>query len=224
MSQSIPATHTHVIHEDDHHARIRWAGVIAGIFGTLSLLAVLTVLGAAIGLSVADRNSDAHNFALGAGTWGMISALIAFAFGGWLAVRSSERTARDHCLLQSGMVWMVSLALLTYMLGSGVGSLVGKAAQGAVANPDVTHRVTNDGSTGSTASTGSTLTADSSRNTPYVDPASAEQAADRGAKTAWGTLAAMLLGLGASLAGGYVGARNDNDGERHMAAPAASTY
>jgi MFS family permease len=194
------------------HDRVRWPAIIAGLFGTLSMMAVLAVLGAAIGLSAFDRHSDAGNFGIGAGIWGAVSALLSFAFGGWLAARTSDRHGRDHGVLQSAMVWMVSVALLTYLLGSGLGALTTSAAQGGAANPDLTSRISGDSATAGT-------TGDVSTNFNRAD---AERAAERGAQGAWGALIAMLLGLGASLAGGYLGSRRDHDGDDRRSHPAAT--
>ncbi|MEZ0265480.1 MAG: hypothetical protein ACAI43_12195, partial [Phycisphaerae bacterium] len=47
------------------------------------------------------------------------------------------------------------------------------------------------------------------------DPKNQEKAADTTAKSAWGTLVSMLLGLGAAAAGGLVGARNRQDHVHH---------
>jgi MFS family permease len=201
MSQAIHTPGSYTDHYDDHHDRVRWPAIIAGLFGTLSVLAVLMVLGTAIGLSAVDQNSDARNFAIGAGIWGAISMLIAFAFGGWLAARSSDPYARGKGMLQSAMVWMVSVALLTYILGAGLGSLTRSAAQGTAANTDMTSRVQTDTPA---------LGVDTN-----VNRAQTERTAEQGARGAWGTLIAMLLGLGAAMGGGYLGSRRQDDGEDH---------
>ncbi|MEZ0266637.1 MAG: hypothetical protein ACAI43_18055, partial [Phycisphaerae bacterium] len=69
--------------------RVRWGPIIAGLFAALSTLAVLGVLGIAVGASAYDPGDSARNFGIGAGIWGAVSALLAFFIGGWLAARAA---------------------------------------------------------------------------------------------------------------------------------------
>ncbi len=48
---------------------VRWEPVIAGLFGTLTTLATLSVLGLAIGLLAFDAGDQASPFGIGAGIW-----------------------------------------------------------------------------------------------------------------------------------------------------------
>jgi hypothetical protein len=110
--------------------RVRWASIIAGLFTVLSMLVLFTVLGIALGLSSFDANNP-RSFGIGAGIYGIVSALIAFAIGGFVAARTAAVTGTDNALLQSGMVWMVTIALIVNFIGSGVGTLL-NVAGGAV--------------------------------------------------------------------------------------------
>src|SRR4051812_15476716 len=70
--------------------RVRWGPILAGTFAALTTLAILTTLGAAVGLSTYDRGrDDPRNFAIATGVWGIISMVIAFALGGWMAARAA---------------------------------------------------------------------------------------------------------------------------------------
>jgi hypothetical protein len=69
--------------------RVRWGPILIGLFAALTALAVLSILGTAVGLSAYDAGDDARRFAVGAGVWGIISMLLAFGFGGWMAARSA---------------------------------------------------------------------------------------------------------------------------------------
>ena len=62
--------------------------ILAGTFAALTGLAVLNTLGTAIGLSAWDPGDDTRRFAIGAGVWGVISLLISFGLGGFIAGRS----------------------------------------------------------------------------------------------------------------------------------------
>lgn len=149
--------------------RVRWGPVIAGLFVSLAVLAVLATLGVAVGFSAADRNDSASTFGIGAGIWGAASALIAFFVGGLVAARTAATPVtavdteghlkNDNGLLQGAMVWAVAIPLTTYLAASTVSGAIGgagravagglqtgiqataTAAQGSLQNNDSVNRV-----------------------------------------------------------------------------------
>lgn len=118
---------TAVINPTDH---VRWAAVLAGLFTVFAALIVLTVLGIAIGLSTYDADNP-NAFGIGAGLYGAISALIAFALGGFIAGRTAALQGKDKGVLNGAMVWIVAIPLMVYMLGGSLGSLMGLAVDAA---------------------------------------------------------------------------------------------
>jgi len=217
--------------------RVRWGPILAGLFAALSTLAVLGVLGAAIAGSAYDPGDSGRAFGIGAGIWGALSALLAFALGGWVAARSAAVRGHDNGLLNGAMVWAVAIPVMGYFLASGAtraaetGSNIANTAmqassrmqsdQQSVASGDAqlasAQSPAGDGvSTGGSASAtggGSGGGAGGNMN----DPQAQERAADAGARAAWGTLVALLLGLAASAVGGYLGARGTGDHSRRVA-------
>lgn len=111
--------------------RVRWAAVLGGLFTVLAALVVLTVLGLAIGLSTFDANNPS-SFAFGASWWGIITAIIAFALGGFLAARSAAVAGPGNGILNGAMVWIVTIAVIVNLLTAGVGTLLGVASDAAV--------------------------------------------------------------------------------------------
>ena len=107
--------------------RVRWTSVIAGFFTVLCTIVVLTVLGIAIGLSTVDANNP-RGFALGVSVYGGAVALLAFFFGGWIAARTAAVGGAGNGILNGAMVWIITIPILVYVLGNGVGSLLGTAA------------------------------------------------------------------------------------------------
>jgi hypothetical protein len=204
--------------------RVRWPAVVAGLFGTLSLLAVLTVLGLAIGFSSVDYDSDANNFGIGAGVWGGVATVLAFALGGYIAAGTAAARGTCNALVQGATVWMVTVGLLVYLVAGGVGAMFNTAtravtatAQGVAANPTVT----NPDSTNAAARPGDQAT-DATRAAESVQQALTNTAnsvtrddvvrtADTSATGAWGTFLALMVGLGAALGGSYIGRR-----EKHV--------
>ena len=191
--------------------RIRWGPILAGVFAAITAAAVLSTLGTAIGLSAYDRGDDARSFAIGAGVWGAITMLIAFGLGGWLAARSAAFRGRGNAMLNGAMVAGVGIPLLMFLLGA-AGTVVGRqAAQGGQdrvqAGGGLQGAFDNAVQAGASVSAGE---APAARD----QAVQSEEAADTGSRAAWGTLIALLLAIGAAAAGGYLGARDTDDGNR----------
>ncbi|MBZ0286248.1 MAG: hypothetical protein K8I30_01435, partial [Anaerolineae bacterium] len=110
--------------------QIRWASVLAGLFTVFATLIVLTVLGIAVGLSTYDADNT-NAFGLGAGIWGAVSALIAFALGGFMAGRTAAVQGKDMGVLNGAMVWIVAIPLMIYLLGGSLSMLMGLAVNAA---------------------------------------------------------------------------------------------
>jgi MFS family permease len=205
--------------------RVRWGPIWAGIFSALATLAVLSVLGLAIGLSVYDRNDPGRAYGIGAGVWGVISYLIAFAIGGWVAGRTSALAGRRNSLINGAMVWTVAIPLLMFMLGGGLASLVSAGVNAAgdaaavASNTDDTAR-TNDMTDRAQTAAARIGDATGARNV------SGEDVRRKSAGAAWWTLVALLLGLGAASAGGwFAGSQDDVTGshDRHVGVGSTGT-
>jgi len=207
--------------------RVRWGPIFAGLCAALSTLAVLAVLGLAIGLSSYTPGQPASNFGIGAGIWGAISALIAFFIGGWLASYTAAGRSRWG-MLNGAMVWIVAIPLLLYLIAGGIGSLLntaGNVAAGAAANPAITNAVNgatgqnqgaangsttdNTGAAGNTGTNGNTGTAGNQAPGTNVTPQQAQDAARSAGNGAWGVLLSLVLGFLASTFGGWLGSRRN---------------
>jgi hypothetical protein len=174
---------------------------MAGAFAALTMLAVLGTLGAAIGLSAYDQNDDARRFAVGGGIWGVITMIVAFGFGGWLAARSAAIRGRDSGLLNGFMVAGVGIPILLLAIGS-AGVAMSSAA---VANDKNVAR--GDQFDGAQQASAVISPNDSARNN---NSARNEDIRDTGRRTAWSTLFALILAIGAASLAGLVGARDEH--------------
>jgi hypothetical protein len=198
--------------------RIRWGPVLAGLFAALSTLALLSVLGLAIGLSTWDPGDNARRYSVGAGVWSIISALIAFFVGGYLAARSAAAVGERNGLLNGGMVWAVAIPLMIFLVGGGMASLADMAINGSgtrvvyvdrAYTGDTTDRAqTAAARIGGTATGDTTTTAAIPNVTVATTPPPTREDARTAAKGAWFTLISLLLGLCAAAAGGLAGARS----------------
>ncbi len=203
--------------------RLSWGAIFAGLVTALGVMVLLSVLGLAVGLSSVDSDDQPGNFGLGAGIWGGISALIAFFVGGWMAgwARPTGHTAGG--LTQGVVMWMAAIVLLVYMLAGGVGSLLrtagnvaatGVQAAGASANAVADDPQMRQEVTAATQEVTDQVQSTIEQARQKVTPQNVERVADAAAGGAWGALISLLLTLGASAAGGYVGANADRPDAR----------
>jgi hypothetical protein len=219
--------------DDDVEVRptdlVRWGPVLAGLFSALATLVTLSVLGLAIGFTSYDPGDPGRAFGIGAGIWGAISALLSFLVGGFIAGRTAAFSGRSSGIMNGAMVWFVTIPLLIYLLGSGIGALArtagnvagtaagvaGQVAGGAAAAADdpalqaTAQAAGNDPALQATAQAlGQSAQATAQAlGQAATDPQNVEQAADTAANTAWGTLLSLGLAAAASILGGYLGAR-----------------
>jgi len=185
--------------------RVRWGPIFAGLFAALSTLAVLSLLGLAIGASAFDPGDRASGFGIGAGIWGGLSMLLAFLVGGWTAARTAAVRGERNGLINGAMVWAVAIPLLLYFLGSGISSLIGTAATtGAQAAGSAAGQAANNPALQATAQAGISGLQD--RAQALATPQNVASAVDAARRAALGALGSVLLGLGAASMGGFLGA------------------
>lgn len=204
--------------------RVRWGPIIAGLFAALSTLVVLGALGVAVAGTAYDPGDAARNFGMGAGIWAAASMLIAFFVGGLIAARTAAVRGHGNGAFQGAMVWMVAIPLLVYVVSS-VATRAARTA-GAMAN-SAAQTVTQGAAAASNTPQGQQAAGEAQNALPSADqakqkaqeagqqiqqaaqnPQNQEKVADATAKTGWGTLASLLLGLAAATVGGLVGARS----------------
>ncbi|MGF1635413.1 MAG: hypothetical protein ACFCVE_16330 [Phycisphaerae bacterium] len=204
--------------------RVRWGPILAGLFAALATLALLSVLGAAIGATAFDANDSLSAFGIGAGIWGIISALLAFLVGGWLAARSAAVRGHGNGMLNGTMVWAVAIPLMLYFVSGGLTSLLGTTAgiagDAAGAATSGAAQVADDGLE-DPLDRAQTAAGRVGEQVPQVTGqdvrSGTAEAADAVDSGLWWTLLALLLSLGAAAAGGFIGARktyHDHDGDR----------
>lgn len=106
---------------------VRWGPIVAGLVSVIALLAILSALGLAIGLSAVEGDGLAQ-ISTGAWIWGIASAAIAFFVGGMVAAMSSAVGGRERGLLNGLMVGAASITATLLLIGFGAGSLLGAGA------------------------------------------------------------------------------------------------
>lgn len=185
--------------------RVRWAAVLSGLVVALMTVALLSVLGLAIGLTAVAPSNATGTLAFGMGIWSVISVLIALMVGGWAAARTAAAPGRANGALNGAMVGVTTTLLVFGLLGSGIGTLVAAAdsavTTGAQLAAPLIGQVTNDPALQATAQT---LIGQNALASPPNDISA-------GSLAAWGLLFALLIGLLAATLGGLLGARSVTD-------------
>jgi hypothetical protein len=207
-----PNVEIDVVHPTD---RVRWGPIIAGVFAAMTAAAVLSTLGAAIGMSAYDASDDPRRFAIGFGIWGIITMLVAYALGGWLAGRSAAFRGRNNGLLNGALVAAVGIPLTLFLLGS-AGAVIGAQASERDTGATQARGGAAGGFDGAAQASASITPGDTAGSgTGAQASADSEEAARTGSRAAWGTLVALLLAIGAATVGGYLGGRErDEDAAR----------
>lgn len=119
----------------DSRRRVSYGSIIGGALVGLVLLILLNMLGVGIGLSTLDiqeENNPAKGLGVASIVWYIVTGLIALFAAGWIAGRLAQtKTLFDgaiHGVLSWCVITLVSMFLITHVLGSligGAGKLVG---------------------------------------------------------------------------------------------------
>jgi hypothetical protein len=169
--------------------RVQWGPIIAGVLTSIATLLILSVLGLAIGASVFEPRDAGESIGTGAAIWGALSAIVAFFLGGWVAAKTAAVGGPGSGMINGLMVGATILALLLWLVGSGIASIVGAIGSNIV---DIANLAQDQGQTAQQAQ----------QQAQTADP---QQAFENVRDSAWGTLAGLLLPLIAAAVGGYLG-------------------
>ena len=107
---------------------VRWGPIFGGLVTVIALLAILSSLGLAIGLSALEPGDRIGEVSTGAWIWGVGSAALAFFVGGAVAAMSAAVGGRDRGLLNGLLVGAASIAASLLLIGFGAGALLGAGA------------------------------------------------------------------------------------------------
>ncbi len=111
---------------------VAWGAVFAGAFVGLTTQLIINMIGIGVGAATLDPgtgdNPAVSTLSIGAAVWFGVAAVLGALAGGVTAGRLSgkpkESTARWHGLTS----WAVMTMVVIYLVGSGIGGLVGGAA------------------------------------------------------------------------------------------------
>jgi hypothetical protein len=179
--------------------RVQFGPIVAGILTAIATMLILTVLGVAIGSSAFEPRDSGETIGTAASIWGVISALIAFFLGGWVAARTAAVAGSGSGLINGLMVGAGVLVLVLWLAGSGVSGLVGTLGSNV---EDITNLAEEQGINVDA------VQADAEQQASQVDPNQAFETVKDGA---WWTLLGLILPLVAAGAGGLAGHNERRD-------------
>ena len=184
----------------------RWGGIVAGLCVVLASLVLLGEIGMAIGLSSFEPGDRAAPYALGAGVWGILSAILAFGMGGYVASRVSRHVRSRAGTTQGLLVWALSvpvIGVLAAILAIGTVTAAGVATVAAVQADPAAAAESRDTARAVAPSDGATP----ADVRPAVLRTNVRDAAKKTGAAGWGAVGAMVLSLGAAILGGSLGTR-----------------
>lgn len=167
--------------------RVQWGPIIAGSLAALGALLLLTVLGIAIGSSAIEPGADVTDWGTGAGIWGGISALASLFIGGWVAAKTAAVDGPFAGLMNGLMAALATIVALLVAASLGLDNALGFLGGNLSNLANFTQDATANGQV--------------TTNGTFNDIE----------KGAWGTLIALLLGLGAAALGGLLGHHERRD-------------
>ena len=105
--------------------RVRWGGVMSGLFIAIGVLMVMGALGLAVGVTVLGdpreaTGETASDLGIGAGVWAFITLLIAMFLGGLVSTKVTDRPDRPGAVMHGALVWVLFFLFTLWMIGSGI--------------------------------------------------------------------------------------------------------
>jgi len=110
--------------------RASWGAIFAGVFVTIVVQAMFTLLGAGIGFAIIEpsRQPSGQSIALGSAIWLVVSSLISTWIGACVAGRLSGGPLRTDGMLHGIVTWSVSTVVMVMFLTTAVGGILSGAA------------------------------------------------------------------------------------------------
>lgn len=138
---------------------VSWQAILAGVAVTLAVQILLSLLGAAIGMSTIDplegETPSAQAFSIGAGLWWAVSFFFSLAVGGMVAAELSGFIDRMEGAMHGLVTWATAMLIGVYLVGhlvgstlSGIGGLASSTIKGAAHGAAVASAKVGEGNNG----------------------------------------------------------------------------
>jgi hypothetical protein len=105
--------------------RVRWGGVMSGVFVALGVLLLMGALGLAIGVTAlgdprAATSATASGLGIGGGVWAFITLVAAVFLGSLVSTTVTNRPDRMGAVIHGSLVWVLLSLFTVWMIASGV--------------------------------------------------------------------------------------------------------
>jgi hypothetical protein len=105
--------------------RVQWGPILAGTVTNLFLTMLLTAFGLAIGASAFKPGIDITKWGTRAGVWGIVTIIVAFFVGGWVAAKTAAVGGMFPGLMNGLIAGGLTLLFLVVLAASGVANYAG---------------------------------------------------------------------------------------------------
>ncbi len=203
-------------------SRISWGAIFGGAVVALAIYFVLTLLGTALGITVATqtnvRNSETGmNAVFGAGiVWAVAATILALFAGGWVASQLSVGESPREAAVYGVVVWGTVLAMLLFLLTAGVRSgfsaMIGMATVADMAERHDPGSLEESARRGGYSQEQIERLKDAIKGGParaveaLKDPETRQQVGNQATSAAWWSLVGTVLSMGAAVCGALAGA------------------
>jgi ABC-type Fe3+ transport system permease subunit len=123
------------------HWPIHWSGIWAGALAAIVAVLLFGLIGIAVGAPLVapeQRVVDLKKITLPVLAFSVFSAFLAFVIGGWVAGKVAGILRSEPAMLHGAIVWLVAVPLLVVMAGLGAGSFLGGWYGGLAGTPSWT--------------------------------------------------------------------------------------
>lgn len=196
-------------------SRVGWGAVFAGAVVALAAYLVLTLLGAAAGLTISD-DVNSGTMKTGAAIWAILTTVFALFLGGWVTTCCTVGETKAEAVIHGVIMWGAVLFMMLWLVGTGMragfNAMWGVASFTNVATQDAT---SDDWEAAARRNNVPQETIDewkqSAKNAPEKiadavrDPANQKAATEYATRATWYTLLGTLLSMAAAVGGALVG-------------------
>jgi hypothetical protein len=108
--------------------RVSWGAIFAGMFVTICLQIMFTLLGAAVGIAKLQGGrfaNPAPEIATASGIWLLVTGLVSLWIGSCIAGRLSGGPLRSDGLVHGVVTWSFSTLIMFALLATSLGTLLG---------------------------------------------------------------------------------------------------
>lgn len=195
--------------------RISWGAIIAGAILALVIFFMLSVLGAAIGLTVLDpsKREPAEGLGIGALVWWLLCTIISIFIGGCTAAKLSAVWTQCNGILHGIVTWALIIVIMAWLVTSTAGAVMGGALSTLQAGMQAGAQAADEADQGAlqqlqekAKELAGQAQQEAEQQTEEEKEQAAEKAANVSAAALWGTFIMLLIGLVSGAIGGSVGA------------------